>query len=903
MKDFKDTLHMPKTDFPMRGNLGKREVEFQEEWNAINLYEKILEKNEARPLYILHDGPPYANGDIHMGHALNKVLKDFVVRYKNMAGFKAPYIPGWDTHGLPIENALTKVKKVDRKSLPVAEFRKLCKDYAEEQVNIQREQFKRLGVIGDWDNPYITYQPEYEKLQLQAFAKMVEKGFIYKGLKPVYWSPSSESALAEAEIIYMDHKSPSIYVAMDIVGNDEFAGVKLIIWTTTPWTIPANLAVCVSERLEYSIVDVNGSKYIVASELLDAVKEELSWEDYKVINTYSGKDLTGIKYKHPLYDRISPVIEGDHVTVESGTGLVHTAPGHGQDDFIVGKKNGLDIYCPVDSRGYLDDTTGFGGKFVEDANKDITIALDECGALLSMKFIKHSYPHDWRTKKPIIFRATEQWFASIESMKEELLKSVSDTEWYPKWGELRLTNMIKDREEWCISRQRVWGVPIPAFYAEDGTAILDHNVINHVANLFGEHGSNIWYEREALDLLPDGYIHPGSPNGVFTKETDIMDVWFDSGTSHLGGLIPFGYDQQPDLYLEGSDQYRGWFNSSLSTSVAMFGRAPYKTVVSHGFINDGEGKKMSKSLGNGIDPNKVMSQIGADILRLWVASVDYQADVRISNEMMKQVSEGYRKIRNTFRFLLGNLNDFKLEDKIEFKDLREVDKYIDIKLNNLVKKVTKAYDEFAFYEVYRHITNFVTFISGFYMDFTKDILYIEGKDSHARRCVQTVFHNLLDSLIKLLTPILPHTANEAYSFLANKEVSNSQLLDMPVVRDLDNEVYDKYEKFMNVRDDILKALENARNEKVIGKSFEAHMKVYPTVETKKLLDSLDANLQQILIVSKLDVLEGKGKHEFDTLSVDISKAEGTTCARCWQIVDEVNNDGICPRCDDIVSSM
>ncbi len=900
MKEFKDTLLMPKTDFPMRGNLGKREVKFQAAWDEQKLYEKVLEKNEGRPKYFLHDGPPYANGDIHMGHALNKVLKDFVVRYKNMAGFSSPYTPGWDTHGLPIENALTKVKKVDRKSMPKHEFRALCLQYAEEQVAKQKDQFKRLGGIGDWDNPYITYQPEFEKLQLQAFAKMVEKGLIFKGLKPVYWSPSSESALAEAEIEYHDHKSPSIYVAMPVVdGKGLVTDAEFIVWTTTPWTIPANLAICVGPRFEYQLVVADSRRFVVGKELLDVVKEELKWESVEVLDTFSGEQMNGMTYKHPLYDRVSPVILGDHVTTEGGTGLVHTAPGHGQDDFIVGKANGLDIYCPVDERGIMDDSTGFGGLFVEDANKEIGMALEEKGALLALKFIKHSYPHDWRTNKPIIFRATEQWFASIESMKDDLLQAVKDTEWYPKWGELRMTNMIKDREEWCISRQRVWGVPIPAFYAEDGTSILDPEVIKHIADLFGEFGSNVWFEKEAKDLLPAGFTHPGSPNGEFRKETDIMDVWFDSGTSHQGGMHPFGHTGQADLYLEGSDQYRGWFNSSLSTAVAMTGKAPYKTVVSHGFINDGDGKKMSKSLGNGIDPLKVMKQMGADILRMWVASVDYQQDVRISDEMMKQVSEGYRKIRNTYRFLLGNVFDFKVKDSVPFNELREVDQYVMIKLNDLVQETEDAYDRFAFDEVYRKVTNFVTFFSGFYMDFTKDILYIEKADSKARRSVQTVFNAALNVLIPVMTPIIPHTADEAYQFVPDRMSSNAQLLDYPLVREFDRTVVEKFDKFMSIRSDILKALEEARTAKVIGKSFEAKLTLYPSNDVLELLESIE-NLQQILIVSKLEIAEGEGEYKFENLSVDVTPAEGHTCARCWQVVDEVNEDGICPRCEEVI---
>jgi len=895
MKEFKSTLLMPKTDFPMRGNLGVREVEFQAEWEEMDLYNKILEKNSGKPKYFLHDGPPYANGDIHMGHAMNKVLKDFVVRYKNMSGFSAPNTPGWDTHGLPIENALTKNKKIDRKSMPISEFRELCLEYAKEQVAKQKDQFKRLGSIGDWENPYTTYQPEFEKLQLRSFAKMVEKGLVFKGLKPVYWSPSSETALAEAEIEYHDHKSPSIYVAMPIVeGLGKLVDVEFIVWTTTPWTIPANLAIAVGEKFEYSLVVADGRRFVVGKDLIDNLKEELKWENVEILETFLGKDLVGMSYKHPLYDRVSPVLPADHVTMEGGTGLVHTAPGHGQDDFIVGKKYGLDIYCPVDARGYLDETTGFGGLFVEDANKAVGMALEEKGALLALKFIKHSYPHDWRTNKPIIFRATEQWFASIESMKGDLLQAVKNTEWLPKWGELRMTNMIKDREEWCISRQRVWGVPIPAFYAEDGTSILEVEIINHIAELFGE------FERNAKDLLPAGYTHPGSPNGEFKKETDIMDVWFDSGTSHQGGMLPFGHSGQADLYMEGSDQYRGWFNSSLSTSVAMTGKAPYKAVITHGFINDKNGKKMSKSKGNGVDPLKIMKQMGADILRMWVSSVDYQQDVRISQEMMKQVSEGYRKIRNTYKFLLGNVFDFEIENSVPFDELSEVDQYVMIKINDLVKDVVDAYDRFAFDEVYRKVTNFVTFFSGFYMDFTKDILYIEKADSKERRSVQTVFYTGLNVLITLMTPILPHTANEAYSFLPGKVEVNSQLLEMPVVMDYNTDVVPKFDKFMKIRTNILKALEEARNAKVIGKSFQAHLTIYPNAEVRELLESIE-NLQQILIVSKIDLAEGTGDYEFDSLSVSVKKADGHTCARCWQVVSEVNEDEICSRCEEVIA--
>lgn len=758
--EYKNTLLMPKTEFPMRGNLPKREPAMQEKWAEMNIYETVQEHTKGRPLFVLHDGPPYANGDIHMGHALNKVLKDFIVRYKSMTGFCAPYVPGWDTHGLPIEQALTN-KGVKRKEMTVAEFRKLCAEYAYEQVERQREQFKRLGVRADWDNPYITLEPAYEAQQIKVFGDMAKKGYIYKGQKPVYWSPTSESALAEAEIEYQDKKSASIYVAFSVKdGKNVLEGdEKYIIWTTTPWTLPANLGISVHPELEYAIVKVNDEKYIIASELFETVAKTLEWENAEVVKTVKGSELEYTVAKHPFYDRDSLVMLGDHVTTDAGTGCVHTAPGHGEDDFIVGKKYGLEVLCPVDDKGVLtEEAPGFEGLFYDKANKPITEKLEEVGALLKLTFITHSYPHDWRTKKPIIFRATAQWFASIEAFRKELLEAVAETKWVPAWGETRLHNMVRDRGDWCISRQRAWGVPIPVFYAENGDPIITDETINHVADLFREHGSNVWFEREAKDLLPEGFTHPGSPNGEFRKETDIMDVWFDSGSSHQAVLEERDDLQRPaDLYLEGSDQYRGWFNSSLSTAVAVTGKAPYKGVLSHGFVLDGEGRKMSKSIGNIVVPKKIMDQLGGDILRLWVSSVDYQSDVRISDDILKQVAEVYRKIRNTFRFLLGNLDDFKpSENTVAVAELREVDRYMLVKLNDLITKVKEAYETYDFAAVYHAIHNFCTIdLSSFYLDFAKDILYIEGANHEDRRAIQTVLYDVLVALTKLVTPILP----------------------------------------------------------------------------------------------------------------------------------------------------
>ncbi|MER2059199.1 MAG: isoleucine--tRNA ligase, partial [Niallia sp.] len=685
--EYKDTLLMPKTAFPMRGNLPNREPDMQAKWKEMNIYEKVQNRTKGRPMFVLHDGPPYANGDIHIGHALNKILKDFIVRYKSMTGFQAPYVPGWDTHGLPIEQALTN-KGVKRKEMTIAEFRKLCEEYALEQIDSQREQFKRLGVRGDWENPYITLKPAYEAQQIKVFGEMAKKGYIYKGKKPVYWSPTSESALAEAEIEYKDKKSASIFVGFKVKdGKGVLAeDVQIVIWTTTPWTIPANLGISVHPTLTYVVVEEKGNRYLVAQDLLESVKTEIGWEEANVVQEVKGAELEYIIATHPIYGRDSLVMLGEHVTTDAGTGCVHTAPGHGEDDFLVGQKYGLEVLCPVDDKGVMtEEAPGFEGLFYDKANKPITEKLEEVGALLKLQFITHSYPHDWRTKKPVIFRATAQWFASIKDFRNELLDAVKETQWVPAWGETRLYNMVRDRGDWCISRQRAWGVPIPVFYAENGESIITDVTIEHISHLFRENGSNIWFEKSAKELLPEGFTHPGSPNGEFTKETDIMDVWFDSGSSHQAVLLERDDLQRPaDLYLEGSDQYRGWFNSSLSTGVAVTGKAPYKAVLSHGFVLDGEGRKMSKSLGNVMVPAKVMNQLGADILRLWVASVDFQADVRVSDAILKQVTEGYRKIRNTFRFLLGNLADFNPEtDALAYAELREVDQFMMIKLNKL----------------------------------------------------------------------------------------------------------------------------------------------------------------------------------------------------------------------------
>ena len=909
MVELKDTLLMPKTKFPMRGNLPNKEPEFLKRWEEMDLYRKVLEKNAGKPSYVLHDGPPYANGNIHIGHALNKILKDFIVKYKNMNGFVSPYVPGWDTHGLPIEQVLVN-NGVDRKSMPATKFRNKCKDYALKQVDKQRADFKKLGVIGDWENPYLTLDPKFEAEQIRVFGKMVDKGYIYKGLKPIYWSPSSESALAEAEIEYRDHTSPSIYVGFELVSEDGVVekGTKFVIWTTTPWTLPANLGIAVHPDFEYQEVKVNGENYLLAKERVNFLAEQFGWENFELGKTVLGKELEYLLCQHPFLDRTSTVILADYVTLDSGTGLVHTAPGHGVDDFIVGQgKYKLGVLSPVDNQGNLTEEAGqFAGQFVFDANKNIIAHLAETGALLKQENITHSYPHDWRSKKPIIFRSTPQWFCSIDAFRSELLDAVDRTKFYSEWGKPRLYNMIRDRGDWVISRQRVWGVPIPVFYAENGEAILDNTLIEHVAKIFEVEGSNVWFYKDAKELLPEGYTHSGSPNGEFTKEMDIMDVWFDSGTSHQGCCaLRDDLTYPADLYLEGSDQYRGWFNSSLITSVAISGEAPYKELVSAGFVMDGNGNKMSKSLGNVISPNDVGKQLGAEIIRLWSASVDYTQDVRISNEILKQVSETYRKIRNTFRFLLGNLFNGSFDnrtDLLSYDELEELDKYMVLKFEKVVAKVLDYYENYQFNSITTELINFFNVeLSSFYLDYGKDILYIEAEKSQKRLSMLTVLYTVLSKSVRLLAPILSFTAEEVYDNMPYEDAESVHLTDFPAKNLINDAALEaKWDKLLEVRDDVNKALEESRNEKVIGKSLEAAVEIYSNdSEVVELLNSVD-NLHQLFIVSSVDVKENDGV-AYDLATVKVTKAEGHRCERCWNIVEEVNEEGLCPRCASILN--
>ena len=912
----KNTLNMGKTKFKMRGNLPVREAQWQKEWEENKLYEQRLKLNKGKPRFDLHDGPPFANGNIHIGHAMNKVSKDIIVRFKNMNGYYAPYVPGWDTHGLPIEQQLTK-QGVDRKKMNLADYRQLCQDFASQEIKKQMTDFKRLGVMGDWDHPYITYQPEYEAEEIRVFGKMYEKGYIYKGKKPVYWSPSSESTLAEAEVEYHDIKSPSIYVSFPVKdgkGILDPENTYFLIWTTTPWTIPTNQGITVNPGFDYSVAQVGPKRYVVGTERLEAVAQELGWEDYQVVQHLKGTEMDHMVAKHPLYDRDSLLMNAMHVTASDGTGLVHTASGFGEDDYNVAQKYGLPVYSPMDDKGCFTpdiNDPDLAGLFYDDANKVVSEKLKNSGNLLKLSFFTHSYPHDWRTKKPVIYRATTQWFASVEKFRQQILDQIDQVKFTPSWGQLRLHNMIKDRGDWVISRQRAWGVPLPIFYAEDGTAIVTPETIEHIAQIFAKEGSNAWYRRSAKELLPDGFTSEHSPNGKFTKEKDILDVWFDSGSSHQAVMAKRPDLNFPcDLYLEGSDQYRGWFNSSLITAVAATGKAPYRGILSQGFVLDEKGHKMSKSLGNVISPNDVIKQMGAEIIRLWVASVDTTSDVAVSQNILRQTSESYRKIRNTFRYMLANTSDFDPQtNRVAYEDLNSIDQYMEVKLNDLVKTCLDSYERYDFNNVYKKLFAFISNdLSAFYLDFAKDVLYIESKNSHARRSMQTVIYDATVKLAKVLTPILPHTMEEVWSFLKEKE-DYVQLAEMPEIEHYANhdELLNNWKKFMNFRDDVLKVLEEARDQKLIGKSFEAAVTVYPTNEMRAVLANLDANFRQILIVSKLTIADGEAPANAEELpngAFVVEHAEGEVCPRCRMIRTDIGADKevpmLCDRCAKIV---
>lgn len=912
----KDTLNLGKTAFPMRAGLPTKEAQWQEEWANADLYMKRQKLNEGKPSFNLHDGPPYANGNIHVGHALNKISKDIIVRSKSMSGFSAPFVPGWDTHGLPIEQVLSK-QGVKRKELPLDKYLEMCKEYALSQVEKQKTDFKRLGISADWDNPYITLVPEYEAAQIRVFGAMAGKGYIYRGAKPVYWSWSSESALAEAEIEYHDIDSTSLYYANKVKDGKGVLDTDtyIVVWTTTPFTITASRGLTVGPEFDYIVVKPQNDtrKFVVAAELLNDLSQRFSWENPEIIATYKGIELDKIVTEHPWDKEVDElVMNGDHVTLDSGTGIVHTAPGFGEDDYNVSLKYGLEVFVTVDERGLMNAEAGpdFEGQFYD---KVLPTVIDKLGdLLLASEVITHSYPFDWRTKKPIIWRAVPQWFASVSKFRQEILDEINKTSFNPSWGKTRLYNMIRDRGDWVISRQRAWGVPLPIFYAEDGTAILDKDIIDHIADLFEKEGSIIWWKTEAKDLLPKGYSHPGSPNGEFTKETDIMDVWFDSGSSWNGVMNTRDYLKYPaDLYLEGSDQYRGWFNSSLITSVAVNGHAPYKAILSQGFVLDGKGEKMSKSLGNTILPSDVEKQFGAEILRLWVTSVDTSNDVRISMDILKQTSETYRKIRNTLRFLIANTSDFNpKKDTIDFKELRAVDKFMTISFNQLVEKIRNAYESFDFMTIYKSLVNFISVeLSAFYLDFAKDVVYIESTNSLERRQMQTVFYDILVKLTKLLTPILPHTSEEIWSYLEFETEDYVQLSELPNPVQFENQdiVLEEWDAFMQFRTQAQKALEEARNSKIIGRPLEAHLTVYTSEEVKTLLTALNSDIAQLLIVSQLtlsDEVAPDNAVKFDDVAFVVEHASGNVCERC-RIIDESVVErsyaaSVCDHCDAIL---
>ena len=909
--EIKQSLLMPKTNFEMRGNLNKKEPLLVEKWQQEDLYHEMLDHSTLGE-YVLHDGPPYANGNMHCGHMLNRILKDFVVRFRAMQGYKTPFVFGWDTHGLPIENMVTK-SGVNRKTTPIVEFRQKCEEYARKQVANQKEQIRRLGVVGDFDNPYLTLNKDYEASEIHCFSEMALKGLIYKGLKPVYWSPSSESALAEAEIEYFDVKAYTCFVAFkvkdgkDVVPQD----ARFVIWTTTPWTLPANLAICANPEFVYGLYDTNLGKLVFLTDLANDLTEKLGLTKCELIREYKGTELDGLEAYHPFYDRVSLLINADYVTKDSGTGLVHIAPGHGVDDYNACVKYGIKPYCPVDEHGYLTADAGerLAGKFYEDANAEVLKMLEETGALLKEEDIIHSYPHDWRTHKPVIFRATPQWFCSISPIRDEIIAAIHEVEWSPKWGEQRMVNMIKDRNDWCISRQRVWGVPIPIIYCEDGTPIIEKEVFDHIEALVKEKGSNCWFELSEKELLPEGYTNAHSPNGEFRKEKDIMDVWFDSGSSFNGTLNARGISYPADLYLEGSDQYRGWFNSSLIISVALFGKAPYKKVTSHGFVMDENWDKMSKSKGNGIDPLKIANTYGADILRLWTAMIDYHQDVRISENLIKQVTETYRKIRNTFKFMLGTLSNTSVEDHFKTEEIQEelepLDKYILAKLEQVKNNFIKYMDDYNFLSAMSEIMKFISDdVSSLYLSVAKDILYCDEQDSTRRLQMQTVINEVLFTLMRLLNPVLPFTMDEVNKNYCLKTEENVQFYKYPeITNKYSDSVLEDYELVRDLIEDVSKALENARNEKLIGSSQEAivNLEIKDT-DLKEILEDFDEEeLEHLFIVSKVNLVEDLEGTELNTCVVNVKKHDGIKCDRCWNYINndevvEIEGAHLCPRC-------
>ncbi|MCX5845432.1 MAG: isoleucine--tRNA ligase [Deltaproteobacteria bacterium] len=921
--DYKDTLNLPKTDFPMKANLSRKEPELLKMWQDMNIYEKTRQALKGRKPYILHDGPPYANGNIHLGTALNKIIKDIVVKSKNMSGFDSVYVPGWDCHGLPIEHQVEKELGDRKRGMSHADIRRFCRSFAEKFVGIQREQFKRLGVFGEWENPYLTMSYDYEAATVEEFGKLYFKGDIYKGKKPVYWCASCKTALAEAEVEYGDHITPSIYVKFPMISDvsgviPKLAGekVSVVIWTTTPWTIPPNQAIALHNDFIYVAVKVNGETLILAKDLLDYCMDAFGYKNYEVLDEFPGSVLEGLKCKHPLVDRESLLIIAPFVTLDAGTGCVHIAPGHGQEDYEIGMKYGLDNYAPVDDDGrYTPDVQYFAGQFVFDANDSVIKKLDEFGALLGHIDIEHSYPHCWRCKKPIIFRSTEQWFISMEknNLRKNALEAIDNVQWLPAWGRDRISGMIKNRPDWCISRQRLWGVPITMFSCEHCKSdLMTKDIMGNVVKLVNEYGADVWFERDTKDLLPAGTVCPVCGKDQFTRETDILDVWFDSGVSHAAVLEKRSNLGSPaDIYLEGSDQHRGWFHSSLLESVGTRGRAPYRTVLTHGFVVDGEGKKMSKSMGNVIDPEEVIDKHGAEILRLWVAAEDYTQDIRISDEILARLVEAYRRIRNTSRFILGNLYDFTSGDVVSYHDMEEIDRWVLHRLQEIIQQVRDAYSQYQFHLAFFTLHHFCTVdLSALYLDVLKDRLYTSKADSRQRRSAQSAMYGILDSMIRLLAPILSFTAEELWLSLPSydgKEIS-VHLTQFPEVNPqyLDADLAKSWNTMIALRGEISKAIEIARKNKVVGHSLDARVDIAPPVDLRSFIEEHREDLKTLLILSQINIVEKEAikdayvSSEFEGLTIGVTKARGQKCDRCWIYSETVGMNqeypAICDRC-------
>ena len=920
-QNYNDTIHKMQTPFEMRAGLPKKEPKMLEDWENNHVYEQMIRNNEGKPRYILHDGPPYANGSIHMGTALNKIIKDIIVRYKNMAGFQAPYVPGYDTHGLPIE--LKALGSLGDKKAGVSklELRKICREFATEHIDVMNAQFKRLGVQGDFENPYLTLRPEFEARQVEIFGDMAKKGYIYKGMKAVYWCPEDRTALAEAEIEYAEDECDSIYVRFHLTGDPKGVLAKhnipldkawIVIWTTTTWTLPANVATCLNPGLEYAFVKIGGEYHIMAADLVKATMEACHIEEYEVLpETVPGSELELLEYKHPFLDRTGLVILGDHVTLEGGTGCVHTAPGHGVEDFevCVNHYPQLPVVVPVDDAGRLTEEAGheFAGLKVWDANKVILEHIKETGHLMGVQHITHQYPHCWRCHNPIIFRATEQWFCSIDAFKEDVYKAIDSVHWQPAWGHDRMAGMVRDRSDWCISRQRVWGVPIPVFYCKKcGKYHITDASIQAVSDLFRKEGSDAWYKYDANEIMPETEVCECGASD-WEKDPDIMDVWFDSGSTWSAVCRERPELTWPvDLYMEGADQFRGWFQSSLLTCVATQGIAPYREVLCHGWVVDAQGKQMHKSAGNGMEPAEIIRDYGADIIRLWVASSDYTVDVRAGKEIFRQLSEAYRKMRNTARFMLGNLSDFDPNANMVADDqLYEIDRWALEACNALTATMRDAYDHYDFSRAYHALYNFcVIDMSNFYMDVIKDRLYCA--DDHARRCAQTALYRILVDFTKLLAPILCFTSQEIWSYVPKMPGMQEYVVfeQMPEAKAPAGQAFtEKWNRIMAIRDDVKKVLEQARTDKMIGSSLEAALTLYCNEELYGFLNAIPMDeMADLFIVSQVRLEQGEGgvKGLVEGLGVQAAHAAGNKCLRCWKYEASVGENGLCPRCAKVL---